>query len=67
MINIMRLPGSSATNFAKGYLLADNGTIEQAAKQACIYDGVSKIWWRLVRQRVFRLLKANDGSWEVLP
>ena len=52
----LRLPGTSATDYAMGYFTAGNGTMEQASRQGCIYDGVSILWWRLVRHRVRRAL-----------
>jgi hypothetical protein len=55
----MRLPTASATNYAKGYVLAGNGSPEQAAKQACVYDGVPAMWRRLVHRRLLQVLKAN--------
>lgn len=58
--NYFKLPSKSATDYAKGYYLAGNGTINQAAKQACIYDCVSNIWWRLVRLRLLNILEVND-------
>jgi hypothetical protein len=50
----MKLPGDSATNYAKGFLKAGNGTLKEACVRGCHYDGVPKFWWRLVAKRVKR-------------
>jgi len=52
----LRPPSASATYYAIGYVIAKNGSPEQASRQACIYDGVSQSWWRLVHKRLLRAL-----------
>ena len=55
------LPSPSATYYAVGYVKAGNGTIDQAAQQACVYDGVPCAWWRLVRRRVVKELASQTS------
>jgi len=55
-----KLPSKSATDFAKGFYLAGNGTINQSAKQACVYDNVFGFWWRIVRMRLLKELEATN-------
>ena len=54
---LVGFPGPSAVSFAEGYLRAGNGTVEQACRQGCIYDGADTIWWRFVRRK----MKANNA------
>ena len=58
---LVGFPGPSAVSYAVGYLLAGNGTVKQACRQGCVYDGVSPRWWRYVRRKL-KAKKIEQGG-----